>query len=213
MLTWRHDRTGGAGDGDDPFNPVIGYRIHCFDRYDPSEYPALPKDGVVDRTLVTVRAIPERLYRATPESIVVEGVPIGTPDKSATTVDQKVQRMLEEAKTGKFQANWAEIEQVQLASSTNSTIPRLDPVPSGGPLLWEAAPIYLSSDLVVVLTGLCKQLGDKVRCRLIIHQPLEQRFRVEEVTAAALRSLVENLTVSSASAATPSAGVLPRRWA
>lgn len=102
VLTWRHDQTDFQtdlqdGSNGDPFDPVIGYRIHLLDRYDPAEYPLPPVGNLPERPLVTVRAIPDRLYRATPETIVVEGVPTRPLDEAPTDETAEARTKREEA--------------------------------------------------------------------------------------------------------------------
>lgn len=200
VLTWRHRKRSDfqeAGHGD-PFDPVIGYRIHCLDRYDPAEYP-LPDGTLPARPLVMVRAIPDRLYRATPETIVVEGVPSVQSDAQARAkllqdhslrtpqdMAQELQvRLIEAQEALDFSPNWISVPQAEKTMTAEQAgAEGLTPVPFRGTegLLWDAGPIYLQQGLIDVL----KKLADNFNatCRLILHHPLEQRAIVGRADAA-----------------------------
>ncbi len=68
-LAWRMPKD----DVDSPFDPIVGYRVHSVDRFNPVLYRK-EEAGIVPRPVATVRVLPERLYRATPDAIELQPV-------------------------------------------------------------------------------------------------------------------------------------------
>jgi hypothetical protein len=94
QLTWRHDLScRGGTDNVCPlpytlFNPVASYRIHRIDQYSPLEYVRDDVEkGVPVRPELTVRVMPELMYRATPSTIVVLGRKVSKTVNNRPIVD------------------------------------------------------------------------------------------------------------------------------
>jgi peptidoglycan hydrolase-like protein with peptidoglycan-binding domain len=73
LLTWRHDRSG-RGDTNFSFNPVANYRIHRSDEYSPLDYVRYADEAkILARPELTIRVVPEIMYKSTPSTIEVQG--------------------------------------------------------------------------------------------------------------------------------------------
>ncbi|HAX77079.1 MAG TPA: hypothetical protein DCY88_14890 [Cyanobacteria bacterium UBA11372] len=73
LLTWRHDLSGRGG-SDFSFNPVANYRIHRSDEYSPVDYVRYADEAkILARPELTIRVVPEIMYKSTPSTIEVQG--------------------------------------------------------------------------------------------------------------------------------------------
>ena len=97
-VIWQHDLSGRQGFDaplfevpSDPdwwqFNPVIGYRLSRHDQYDANVYVLHQSDLRENKfpltSEVAIRVLPEALYRSTPSTIVVQGLPGETPSTAS----------------------------------------------------------------------------------------------------------------------------------
>ena len=109
-LEWAHalGRRGRAVEADDrEFDPVVGYRIHRFDRFDAARYVDSSQDMNSEATALerTVKVVPEAFYRSQPDTVEVLGLrtvdsaepTIAAKDASPTSVDELVTRLTRES--------------------------------------------------------------------------------------------------------------------
>ncbi|MEW6499159.1 MAG: hypothetical protein AB1589_42755, partial [Cyanobacteriota bacterium] len=175
QLTWRHDLScRGGTDNVCPlpytlFNPVASYRIHRIDQYSPLEYVRDDAEkGVPARPELTVRVVPELMYRAIPSTIVVLGREAGKAiGKLQIVPDWSVKVIAPQKESWQPSGNWPKPE---------SLLQLVD---------YDSSPVWLLSAIVEGLDKIKQLLDDKLPASeknhnghqyiLKFHYPLEDR--------------------------------------
>lgn len=169
-LTWRHDVSGrgehhGRIEKSGDFNPVIGYRIHCIDLYNPHQYP-LPSTGMHPNPVRTVRAVPEALIRASLDTVQPRQMNNGYTDwqpQTETDASNTISAFNSVDRGGK--ANWQLIVDSHIVNTKHNA-----------KIYWEGGPIWLHSDLLEFIKKVLKALGDHYICEISLRKPLEDRI-------------------------------------
>ena len=215
-LTWLHQHQPPRIAGQETFNPIVGYRIHGFDRYDPRHYT---QDGTLSVQQVhqqTVEVLPEELYRAYPTSILPRSVSSEKPAEKPQTTPATVAPATQPATLNL--PDWVPVDSNTAVATLNNILIQLGKVdPKGatweGPnknapsteeprITYQSSAIFLEASILTVIQGMLNELARlqyKATCEIHLTLPLVAKLQeaVTDDVAKAAQKIVDMLETVS----------------